>query len=99
MMTATAPTQEQVDLIARDLAPDVLRIRFRLDRDWSADSAIHFRIVLSDHASRPARLSDVAGTVRSRLTESLGLAESDRIPYFRFRSQSEQAKLGEAAWE
>jgi hypothetical protein len=97
-MIATLPTQEQVDQIARDLAPEVVRIRWQAGQDWSEHPAIYFRIVLSDEASRPERLADVTGTVSTRLFDSLGLSESDRIPYFRFRSQGEQAKIGEAAW-
>ena len=98
-MIATLPTQEQVDQIARDLAPDVVRIRCQVGKDWSEHPAIYFRIVLSDEASRPERLADVTGTVSARLFDSLALSESDRIPYFRFRSQGEQAKVGEAAWD
>ena len=77
-MTASIPTQEDVDRIARELAPDVVRIRFKLGYDWSDDPAIYFRIILSD---------------------SFGLWESDRLPYFKFRSQSEQEKVREAAWD
>ena len=98
-MTATTPTQEQVDQIAQQLAPDVVRIRFRLAEDWSNDPAIYFRIILSDEASQPGRLSEVVKTVRGKLNDSFGLWESDRIPYLRFRSQSEQEKLREASWE
>lgn len=97
-MTATEPIQDQVDQVALDLAPDVLRIRCQIGQDWSEHPAVYFRVVLSDDASRPERLANVTGTVRGRLFETLGLSESARIPYFRFRSQSEQAKLGEAAW-
>jgi hypothetical protein len=98
-MIATLPTQGQVDQIARDLAPDVVRIRWQAGQDWSEHPAIYFRIVLSDEASRAERLAEVTGTVSARLFDSLGLSDSDRIPYFRFRSQGEQAKVGEAAWE
>ena len=97
-MTAAAPIQEQVDQMALDLSPDVVRIRCQIGQDWSDHPAIYFRNVLSDDASRPERLAAVAAMVRARLLDGLGLSESERIPYFRFRSQSEQAKLGEAAW-
>ena len=98
-MITTAPTQEQVDHIARELAPDVVRIRLRLGEDWSNDPAIYFRIILSDEASQPGRLSEVVRTVRGKLNDSFNLWESDRIPYLRFRSQSEQEKIREASWE
>lgn len=98
-MTATMPTQEQVDKIATALAPDVVRIRVNAGQDWSEHPALYFRVVLSDEASRPMRLADITDEVRTKLTEALGLSQSDRIPYFRFRSQSEQTKIKELAWE
>ena len=98
-MIAILPTQEQVDQIARDLAPDVVRVRLNVAQDWSEDPAIYFRIILSDEASRRDRLADVTSRVRRKFGDELRLAELDHIPYFRFRSQSEQAKLQERAWD
>jgi hypothetical protein len=97
-MTAALPTQEEVDRIARDLAPDVVRIRLSVAPDWSGDPSLYFRVILSDEASRRDRLADVAGRVRGRLTDELGLDELDHFPYFRFRSQSEQARMQDEAW-
>ena len=99
VMIDAVPTQEQIDRVVQDLAPNVVRIRFHTGQDWSEHPAMYFRIVLSDEASRPERLAAVVGNVRSRLFDSLGLSESERIPYFRFRSQGEQTTLGEAAWD
>jgi hypothetical protein len=96
---ATLPTQEQVDQVARSLAPDVVRIRFNVWKDWSEDPAIFFRVILSDEASKRDRLGDVAELVREKLSEELRLDNLEHHPYFRFRSQSEQAKLLEAAWD
>jgi hypothetical protein len=98
-MIATRPNEEQVQQIARDLAPDVVRIRFNVGRDWSDDPAIYFRVILSDAASRRDRLAEVTKMVRARLFAEFGLEESDLLSYFRFRSESEQAKLKEAAWD
>lgn len=99
VMTSTAPTQAQVDIIAVELAPDVERIRLHVGEDFSGDPALYFRVLLSDEASRKERLAAVARTVRERLSEDLQLDDSDRFPYFRFRSKSEQAMLREAIWE
>jgi hypothetical protein len=96
---ATLPSQEQVDRIARDLAPDVVRIRFHVARDWSDDPAIYFRVILSDEASRRDRLAGVAELVRGKLEDELRLTELDHISYFRFRSWSEQAKMHDPAWD
>ena len=98
-MLATTPTQEQFDQIARDLAPDVVRIRIQLGEDWTEHPAIYIRVILSDEACLPGRLAVVTRAVRERLDDSFGLWESDRIPYFKFRSQSDQEKIKEASWE
>lgn len=99
-MTATLPTQEQVDQIAQELAPDVVSIGFRIGRDWSDDPAIYFRVVLSDEASRRDRLLKTTRNVDDVLSEKLGLNKLDHISYFSFRSQSEQAKMqGDPAWD
>jgi hypothetical protein len=98
-MIATLPTQQRVDEIARDLAPDVVRIRFNAAPDWSEHPAIYFRVVLADDASRRDRLADVTSRVSAKLFDELGLASIEHIPYFRFRSKSEQAKLKDPAWE
>jgi hypothetical protein len=99
-MIAALPTQEQVDQIARALAPDVVYVRFNVSHDWSGDPAIYFRVLLSDEAaSHRERLVEVAGRVRQALSDGLGLAELDHISYFHFRTQSEQAGLREKAWD
>jgi hypothetical protein len=98
-MIAALPTQEQVDRIACELAPDVVRIRLNVALDWSGDPAMYFRVILSDEASREDRLAEITGRVSGRLFDDLGLAKMDHIPYFRFRSQSEQTKLQEKAWD
>jgi len=97
-MIATLPTQEQVDRVARDLAPDVVRIRLDVTTDWTDDPALYFRVTLSDEASRRRPLRDVTGLVRAKVAEELRLEELDRHPYFRFRSYSEQAELQDPAW-
>jgi hypothetical protein len=98
-MIETLPTQEQVDQVARELAPDVVRIRLLVSEDWSGDPALYFRVILSDEASRREPLLAVTRLVRAKVAEELRLEESDRHPYFRFRSESEQAKLREPLWE
>ncbi len=97
-MVKEAEIDRRVKAVARKLAPDVVRIRYHIGSDWTGDSSIFFRILLSDAASREERLADVTGRVRSRLLEELRPAEWGLLPYFDFRSQSEQAVLREEAW-
>ena len=98
-MTITRPNAEQIEQIARELAPDVIRIRFNIGQDWSDHPAIYFRVILSDAASQPDRLIEVTKMVKARLFDELGLWESDLLPYMRFRSQREQDQLKEAKWD
>ena len=96
-MIATLPSQQRIDEIATELAPDVVRIRSNVAPDWSEHPAIYIRVLLADDASRGDRLADVTGRIGTKLFDEFGLASLDHIPYFRFRSQSEQARLKDAA--
>lgn len=98
-MTATIPTQEQVDQVVRELAPDVVRIRFNTGRDWSDYPAIYFRVLLSNEASRGERLGAVAREAKKKLSDELGLEELEQFPYFSFRNLQEQAELQDPKWE
>jgi hypothetical protein len=84
--------------IVRLLSPDVVHIRYDIDRDWSGDWAIFFRVLLSDEASKN-RLSDVVSKVVWRLSERLDFPSMGLFPYHNFRSESEQAVLREESWE
>lgn len=97
-MTAALPTEEQADRVARELAPDVVRIRFRIDKDWVEDPAIFFLVVLSDDASRSERLGEVADRAETIIRDRLHLDELGHISYFNFRSASEHAQLEDAPW-
>lgn len=97
-MTATLPTQEQVDQIAHDLAPDVARIRVNISTNWWGDPAIYFRVTLSDEASSKDRLHPTALRVERELDERLALRELEHFTYFKFRRHSEQEALKDRAW-
>jgi hypothetical protein len=81
------------------LPPTVARWRYTLENDWSGDPAIFFWIILTDEAARvedPSRLSEVTRPIADLITREIDpLGEWGLIPYFHFRSQSEQAKLKE----
>jgi hypothetical protein len=85
--------------IERKLQPDVIRVRSSFRDDWSGDPAIFFRIVLSDEAGRTENLADLTGKIGARIFEDLGLAKLDYVPYFNFRSESEQRRLQDPEWD
>jgi len=84
---------------ARALAPDVVRIRYSLDGDWTGEPSVFFRVVLSDEASAETDLSGVAQRIALKILNEVKAEELGLNPYFNYRSFSEQAELQEAAWE
>ena len=83
----------------RKLHPDVIRIRSSFGEDWSSDPAIFFRIVLSDAASRMKNLGTLTGNIGGQIFDYLDLAKLDYVPYFNFRSESEQKRLKDPEWD
>ena len=78
------------------LPPGVVNLRYTIEDDWSGDPAIFFWITLSDEAAHPATLSQTARRIRSFITLHLDpVGQWGLIPYFNFRSRSEQEKLKE----
>jgi hypothetical protein len=74
----------------------VVNLRYTVDNDWSGDPAIFFWITLSDEAARPAVLSGNSRRIMEFITQRLEpMSQWGLIPYFNFRSQSEQAYLKE----
>ena len=55
-------------------------------------------IILTDKASKPENLREVAQRVSLKLMDEAKTDESGLQAYFSFRSRSEQAKLKEPAW-
>jgi len=78
---------------------EVIGIRYSISHDWNGDSAIFFRVLLSDSASRPEALADVTGRVAGKLFNNLQHGESSYTPYFYFRSKSEQDRLTDPEWQ
>jgi hypothetical protein len=102
MYVPTAVTKQSeiraaVEEVERNLAPDVVRIRFDIGEDWSGQWAIFFRVVLTDDAAKN-RLREVASNVVWGLARQLDFTAMGVFPYHNFRSASEQGALQEPAW-
>jgi hypothetical protein len=92
--------QNKVEEVKQRFRGDVVAIRYDIDTDWVGDPAVHFRILLPDAVANNRQwLADVTRRVRDELVDELGFAESERTPYFNFRSQSEQAELKDPEWD
>jgi hypothetical protein len=102
MMPSAIAKQPQINAavaaVVKELSPAVQHIRYDIAPDWSGQLAIFFKVLLSDEASDPSNLRDVATQVVWRMSEKLDLPGLGLFPYFDFRSQSEQAQYTEPAW-
>lgn len=96
-VTRRSEIPKEVAHVERQLAPDVVHIRYEIGTDWSGDSAIYFRVVLSDDAGEN-RLRNVVKRVESLVCERFDFEMLGLFPYHNFRSESEQAALREEAW-
>jgi len=93
---------QRVDEVAKKFPDEVVRIRHSFTRDWDGDPAINFRIVLTDKIRRNRRLSELSDLIGGALIKDLALYESEYsqyIPYFYYRSKSEEDKLKDSEWE
>jgi len=93
---------QKVEEVARKFPNDVVRIRHSFSRDWDGDPAIYFKILFTDEALGRRPLHELRKAVRNALIEDLSLYASEYsvyIPYFNFRTESEQAKLKDTKWE
>ena len=94
------PTELDKEINA--LAPlpaGVVKFRYTVESDWSGDAAIFFWITLSDEAAHRGTLSQTSRNIVDFITQRLDpVGQWGLIPYFNFRSQSEQANLKEAVF-
>jgi hypothetical protein len=85
--------------VERKLGPDVVRLRYTIGTNWSDEPAIFFRVLLTDEASKRNRLHAVASRVRALIQEHVDpLNLWGLMPYYNFRSQTEQEMLKEPVW-
>jgi hypothetical protein len=96
-VTKQSEIQAAINAVERSLAPDVVHIRYEIGEDWSGQSSIFFRVVLTDDAAK-RRLRDVATKVVWGLARRLDFPSMGVFPYHNFRSVSEQEALQEPAW-
>jgi len=83
----------------RALAPDVKRIMYSIENDWTGELSVFFRIVLSDQASAPSRLREITQRVSQTIDNLIKAHESGLMTYFNFRSKSEHDEMKDPDWE
>jgi hypothetical protein len=90
-----------VDQVARSLPPEVAEVIATLGTDWDGESAVFFKIILKDNAIPRSELlaftKDVSWTIIQQVSP---LEDWGVLPYFRFLTQTEYARVKEVepAW-
>lgn len=81
------------------LGSDVLRVNYSLGEDSTGEPSVYFRITLTDTASREERLAEVTSRIAAILFDEIRPQENwGLIPYFSFRSKSEQENRNDPEW-
>jgi hypothetical protein len=93
---------QRVEEVAQKFPAEVVRIRHSFSRDWDGDPAIYFRVLLTDEARRTIPLGELTRKIEVALIRDLALFTSEYsiyIPYFEFRTKSEQDRSKDPQWE
>src|SRR5271170_7070493 len=93
---------QRVEEVAKKFPAEVIRIRHSFSRDWDGDPAIYFRIVVTDEARRTIPLGELTRKIENGLIKDLAIFTSEYsiyIPYFEFRTKSEQDRSKDPQWE
>jgi len=78
--------------------PEIVRVRYNFDEDWTGEPAIYFRIVLSDAVGLD-EIGEVGRRIRNSITDDLQIYETEYFPFFYFRRNSSQDRVKEPSLE
>ena len=92
---------EALSQVEEKLRPEVVRIRFSRDEDWSGSPALLFRVGIFDEATRSKDLAALTHRISSEISDSLSLHDLEYWPYFNFRTRSEceEERFKSPEWE
>jgi len=83
----------------RKLGKETVRVNYSLGTDSTGEPSIFFRIVLTDAASREDKLAEVTGRIATIFFDEVRPQENwGLLPYFSFRSKSEQDRRNDPEW-
>src|ERR1039458_8278022 len=88
-----AELQKKLNGIMPQPSAGVARWRHTFGNDWAGDPAIFFWVTLTDEASKKDKLSQTTEGFKKVIGDIDFQNDWDLIPYFNFRSESEQASL------
>jgi hypothetical protein len=93
---------QRVEEVAKKFPGEVVRIRHSFSRDWDGDPAIYFRIVFTDDAVKRNPLVELTHRAQDALIKDLELFTTEYsvyIPYFNYRTETDQDRLKDPEWE
>jgi hypothetical protein len=89
----------QIAKAVRKLGKEAVRVNYSLGEDSTGEPSIFFRVVLTDAASKEDKLAEVTGRIATSLFDELRPHENwGLLPYFSFRSKSEQQRRNDPEW-
>ena len=95
-----AELQKKLNTIMPQPAPGVVRWQHTFGTDWSGDPAIYFWVVLTDEASKKENLKKSTDGFTNVISQQADfLNDWGLIPYFHFRSESEQEVLQDEVYK
>ena len=95
-----AELQKKLKGIKPQPAPGVVRWQHTFGTDWSGDPAIYFWVVLTDEASKKENLKKSTDGFTNVISQQADfLNDWGLIPYFHFRSESEQEVLQDEVYK
>jgi hypothetical protein len=95
----SAELQRKLNGIVPEPSSGVVKWRHTFDNDWTGDPSIFFWVTLTDEASKKGNLAKTTEAFEKALCERIDFQNDwDLIPYFNFRSESEQAILNDEVY-
>ena len=86
-----AELDAEVSVAISQLGPEVVRVKYNVGHDFDGDPCIRFRIVLADSVARRDLIGKMSRRISNILIDQLHpYYEWGLIPYFDYRSESEQ---------
>jgi len=87
-----------IEATASGLRHPVVSVTPSIGTDWNGESAVFFQIVLSDGTPRSQLLNLRKEISQAIVRQVQPIEDWGVLPYFNFRTQSEQARVKEPAW-
>lgn len=73
----------------------VREVKYELDEDWTGDPAVYIYLILADELTQEPGYQDDVLRVNQEVSNAVFASGTDRFPYVRVRTVSEERELAE----